>query len=103
MAQRGKSLSPGYIAGSHWANCYSCGFEFRAEELRKTWDNRWVCDDDWEPRQPQDFIRGIYEKVSVEQPILDDICTNTVDVSGFASQESTIPTPTFEPDTNPST
>jgi hypothetical protein len=103
MAKRGVSRNPGYQAGSHWANCYSCGFQFRQEDLRKTWDNRWVCDEDWEPRHPQDFIRGIHEKISVEQPILPDSTATTIDVSGFAAQESTIPTATHEPDTNPST
>jgi hypothetical protein len=103
MPQRGKSLSPGYIAGSHWANCYLCGFAARSEQLRKTWDNKWVCEADWNPRQPQDFIRVPAEKIAADQPLLSDITTNTIDVSGFATQESTIPTATFEPDTNPST
>jgi hypothetical protein len=103
MAQRGKSRSPGYQAGSHWADCYSCGFAFRAEQLRKTWDNRYVCDDDWEERHPQDFIRIPAEKQAAGQPLLDDVTSNTIDVSGFASQESTVPTATHEHTTNPST
>lgn len=76
MAKRGVSRSPGYIPGSHWAVCDSCGFQFRAEELKETWDHRWVCNDDWEPRHPQDFLRARAEKVGVSQPIRPDDTSN---------------------------
>ena len=76
MAYRGKSRNPGYKSGSHWSNCYSCGFAFRAEDLKLTWDNRWVCDEDWEQRHPQDFLRVLEEKVAAEQPILHDDTSN---------------------------
>lgn len=94
MASRGKSLNPGYKPGSHWANCWSCGFAFRAEKLKKTWDNRWVCDEDFEPRHPQDFIRVKAERTGVDGPILEDDTTNEVAVT-FAAQEGTVPTATF--------
>ena len=69
MATRGTTLNPGYRSGSHWATCDSCGFQFRSEDLRETWDNRWVCNDDYEVRHSQDFLRVKKEKISVEQPI----------------------------------
>ena len=103
MAQRGKSRNPGYKPGSHWANCSSCGFAFRSEDLRETWDNRWVCDEDWETRHPQDFIYTEEERINVEQPVLPDSTSTTIDVTGFETQTSTIPTATHEPDSNPST
>ena len=121
MASRGKSRNPGYRSGSHWANCWSCGFAFRSEDLKETWDNRWVCDEDWEPRNEQDFLRVKPEKIHVEQPILLDATDNllaagtlgpvtwtaptfghTSGVSGeaeagrgIAGKASEIPTPTF--------
>lgn len=82
MAKRGISRSPGYKAGSHWAICDSCGFQFRAEELKETWDHRWVCDDDFEVRHPQDFLRVKEEKISVDQPIRPEGSTATS--SGFS-------------------
>ena len=68
----GKPRNPGYKSGSHWANCWSCGFTFRQEQLKQTWDNRWVCDADFEHRHEQDFLRAKEEKISVGQPILHD-------------------------------
>ncbi len=78
MAKRGISLNPGYRSGSHWAVCDSCGFQFRAEDLRQTWDNHWVCSDDFEVRHPQDFLRVKAEKITVEQPIRPDDLSNAV-------------------------
>ena len=72
MSQRGRSLNPGYKSGSHLSNCYRCGFTFRAEELRKTWDGLWVCEDDWESRHPQDFLRTKEERVAAGAPLLHD-------------------------------
>ena len=31
----------------------------RASDLRQRWDGLKVCPDDYEPRQPQDFVRGV--------------------------------------------
>jgi len=67
-----KGKSPGYQAGNHWAICDRCGTAFRRKELRKTWDNLWVCKDDWEPRQAQDFVRGRADKIAPEEPVRPD-------------------------------
>ena len=122
MARRGVSLNPGYVSGSHWAVCDSCSFVFRAEELRETWDGRWVDDDCFEVRHPQDFLRIKPEQVSVDQPLRADITTNlasgatfgtTAAVAGvaeagraIAGTDDGIPTATFglvQTLTNPST
>ena len=47
------------------AICDRCGFKYKASELRKTWDNLMVCKKDWEPRQPQDFVRGRKDQQTV--------------------------------------
>lgn len=41
------------------AICDVCGFKYKASELRKRWDGVMTCPDDWEPRHPQDFVRGV--------------------------------------------
>mgnify|MGYP006279900637 CR=1 FL=1 len=50
---------PRYDKGDWKAICDSCGKELKASELRKRWDGFMVCAGDWEPRQPQDFVRGV--------------------------------------------
>lgn len=54
-----------YRPGDHLALCDRCGFEYYASQLRKTWDGLLVCDKDWEPRHPQDFVRGRPDRQAV--------------------------------------
>ena len=54
-----KAYSPGYEPGNYWFICDRCGFAYRIKEGRTTWDNLLVCEEDWEPRHAQDFIRGV--------------------------------------------
>lgn len=51
--------SPVYIKGDWKAICDVCGREYKASYLRKRWDGLMCCNDDWEPRHPQDFVRGV--------------------------------------------
>jgi hypothetical protein len=44
-----------YKQGDWDAICDECGGKFKASQLRLRWDNCWVCEQDWEIRQPQDF------------------------------------------------
>ena len=39
----------------HAAYCDVCGFRYQNTELRKRWDNLWVCSQDWEPEHPLDM------------------------------------------------
>ena len=57
-----------YIPGDFWRICDRCGGKFRQSETRKTWDGFWVCLSDWEPRHPQDFVKGKTDKQSVPEP-----------------------------------
>jgi hypothetical protein len=50
-----------YKHGDYNAICDVCGFLYKASELRKRWDGAMVCQEDWEPRHPQEFIRSIKE------------------------------------------
>jgi len=48
-----------YKPGDWNAICEVCGQKYKASKLKKRWDGILVCDKDWEPRHPQDFVRGV--------------------------------------------
>lgn len=51
---------PVYYKKGDWkAICDVCGRLYKASRLQLRWDNLMVCPQDWETRQPQDFVRGI--------------------------------------------
>lgn len=55
-----------YFKKGDWnAICDGCGFEYKASELRKTWDGRRVCKKDWESQHPSEFARAVAEDTSV--------------------------------------
>lgn len=60
--------TPGYIPGDFWRMCSRCGFQFRASETFRTWDNLYVCREDFETRHPQDFVRGRKDRQNVPDP-----------------------------------
>ena len=53
------SYSPRYDRGDWKCICDACGIAYKASELQQRWDGLKVCSYDWEPRQPQDFVRGV--------------------------------------------
>lgn len=55
------SSHPNYVKGDWKAICDICGRVYLGSQLRKRWDGFMACPDDWEPRQPQDFVRGIVD------------------------------------------
>ena len=57
-----------YRAGDFYRICDECGFKFRASETRKRWDGLIVCLKDWEPRHPQEFVRGRVDRIRVPNP-----------------------------------
>jgi len=58
------STTPYWESGSFKVICDQCGREFRSYQLTKRWDGLMVCADDWEPRHPQDFVRGVADKIA---------------------------------------
>lgn len=54
-----------YKRGEWNAICDRCGAKFKSGEMRMEWDNLWVCKECWEPRQPQDFVRGLKDDQTV--------------------------------------
>lgn len=47
-----------YDKGDWIALCDVCGRKFKSHLLKKRWDGLMCCSEDWEIRQPQDFVRG---------------------------------------------
>ena len=54
----GKGGSDYYAHGDWNTVCYECGRKKKASSLRRHWQGYYVCPEHWEPRQPQDFVRG---------------------------------------------
>lgn len=49
--------------------CDRCGFKRKASETREEWNGLIVCADTcWEPRHPQEFVRGKYDDQRVYRP-----------------------------------
>ncbi len=44
---------------SHRVICDRTGFERHIEDCRYEWTGALVMKEEWEPRQPQDFVRGV--------------------------------------------
>jgi hypothetical protein len=71
-----------YRSGGNYIICDECGFKIRASESRKRWDGLRVCQADYEPRHPQDFVRGRHDKqrADVTRPEPTDVFV-TVDLT----------------------
>ena len=58
----------GYKGGNYWMRSDRSGGDHRRSDMRKEWDNLWVHKDEWEPRQPQDFVKGVKDHQAVRDP-----------------------------------
>ena len=77
-----------YLRHGTWNGiCDRCGSKFKFSDLKLEWDGLYVCTANgcWEPRQPQDYVKGVMDDMSVpvsrpDQPpvyIQDEIVTET--------------------------
>ncbi len=57
-----------YRPGDFLRDCDRCGFTLYASETRKEWTGLIVCEACWEPRHPQDFVRGRVDRQNVPDP-----------------------------------
>ena len=88
---RGKrTRNPGYDPGNHWLDCDRCGCTIRKNDAMITWDDLVVCPDDWEPRHPQDFVRGRADDQSAKAPVRSEPVDTFIEVTRLPSV-STIP------------
>jgi len=58
------SYKPSWSNGNWKADCDVCGRTFKASELQMRWDGLMCCSQDWEIRQPQDFVRGVADRMA---------------------------------------
>lgn len=65
MATEGKGRADYLQLGDWNAACLFCGRKRKASEMKKYWSGGWTCPDHWEPRQPQDFVRGVQDNQTV--------------------------------------
>jgi hypothetical protein len=66
--------------GDFNAVCSMCGRKFKASNMVRNWQGLWRCPTHNEPRQTQDYVRGIKDIITppwTQPPISDDIqiCT----------------------------
>lgn len=57
-----------YVGGTWYRICDRTGFKIRNWRTRKEWTGRWVRDQSFEERQPQDFVRGVIDEQFVPEP-----------------------------------
>lgn len=65
---RQKSKQGFYRPGDYYIMCQMSGFKIRASDARKMWDGRMVHKDFWELRHPQDFVRGVKDRIAPPEP-----------------------------------
>jgi hypothetical protein len=55
------------LGGDYNAICDRCGSKFKFSQLKLEWDGLYVCTANgcWEPRQPQDYVKGVMDDMSV--------------------------------------
>ena len=51
-------MATGFRLGDHLALCDRCQKKFYASDLKEEWTGWMVCDSCYEPRHPQDFLKG---------------------------------------------
>lgn len=54
-----------YADGQYNFICDQCGFKRKSKDMRRQWDGLQVCKNCWEPRHPQDFVKGVKDDPSV--------------------------------------
>ena len=58
-------LGTHYVPGDYNVICDRCGAKVKASQTAKEWNGLRVCRRHWEPRHPQDFVRGRADRQAV--------------------------------------
>jgi hypothetical protein len=61
MGDQVKGRADFYREGDWNAACSMCGRKRKASEMVQNWQGLWRCPEHNEPRQPQDFVRGVQD------------------------------------------
>ena len=88
---------PGFQSGENWVECDVCGMDFRASEVKWRWDGLLVCEEDWEPRHQQDYVRPREDVIAAQGPVRSEPDDEFVTVTGATSPEPP-PSGTFDND-----
>lgn len=82
----------------HKVICDISGQTFYADEVRKNWRGLIVGEDNWEPRHPQDFVRGKADRQRVDDPRPDDDAVTTLgsDTTSISATGNTITLSTID-------
>ena len=64
------------------ALCDRCGFKHKASTLKEEWTGFMVCKTCYEPRHPQDFVRGVKDDPSVDWTRSDVCAAIYTDIDG---------------------
>ena len=71
-----------YRSGTYNGICDRCGSKFKFSDLKLEWDGLYVCTANgcWEPRQPQDYVKGVRDDMSVpvSRPDQPNVFTDTI-------------------------
>lgn len=86
-----------YVKGEWNALCDVCGRKFKNIFLKQRWDGLMCCPQDWEIRQPQDFVRGVPDPQLV--PWVRDEPTDTYSSTSLSNTTDTVPPSTFNGNT----
>jgi len=70
-----------YASGQYNFICDQCGAKRKSKDMRKQWDGLQVCPQCFDPRNPQDFVRGKadIQSVPVNRPDTDPTFTAVAD------------------------
>jgi hypothetical protein len=69
FSSKGYGAEWNYIPGDFWRICDRCGFKYRASETKREWTGLIVCAEKcWEPRHPQDYVKGTRDRQVVRDP-----------------------------------
>lgn len=55
-----------YKPGDNYLICDQTGLKIRASQAKKRWDGAIVIADQCEPRHPQEFVKGIKERIAAK-------------------------------------
>lgn len=62
MSATSKGRNDHLVLGDFNAQCAECGAKFKGSQLVRNWKGHYVCARDWEPRHPQDYVKGVSEQ-----------------------------------------
>lgn len=92
-----------YSPGKWNSICDRCGFKFKNTSLKKDWQGLMVCEQDWETRQPLDFLKVRGERLTLPWT-RDDPTPNYIEVvynlfppeSGVTPPAPPVPDPGYD-------